>query len=94
MGTGTFRLKGSSLLQRAKDTKGIENKLQLSYEARVSYNTIQKYIGGEGMKALDLRVLCTVLIQGVGYSPEELMDMRFGDIFDYVEDFEEFGAAD
>lgn len=85
--------KGSSLVQRAKDTKGIENKLQLSHEARVSYNTIQKYIGGEGMKALDLRVLCTVLIDGVGFTPEELLNARFGDIFDYVEDFEEFGAA-
>ena len=59
----------------------------------MSYNTIQKYIGGEGMKALDLRVLCTVLIDGVGFTPEELLNARFGDIFDYVEDFEEFGAA-
>ena len=93
MGTGTLRLRGSSLLDRAKSNKGVENKHQLSYEARVAYNTILKYFDEDGMKALDLRVLCTLLIQGIGFTPEELMNVKFGDIFEYIENYQD-GAAD
>lgn len=92
MRTGTFRLKGSSLLSRAKENKGIENAHQLSLEARITYQTVYKYFNEDGMKALDLRVLASLLIEGVGYDPKELMNVKFGDIFEYIEKYQD-GAA-
>ena len=92
MGSGTFRLKGSSLLSKAKEKKGIENAHQLSMEAKITYQTVYKYFDSEGMKALDLRVLAQLLLSGVGYTQEELMDVKFGDIFEYINNFDN-GAA-
>lgn len=93
MRTGTFRLKGSSLLSRAMENKGIKNAHQLSLEARITYQTVYKYFDQEGMKALDLRVLASLLIDGVGYDPKELMNVKFGEIFEYIENYND-GAAD
>ena len=91
MGSGTFRLKGSSLLSKAK-SKGIENAHQLSMEAKITYQTVYKYFDSDGMKALDLRVLAQLLFQGAGYTPEELNNTKFGDIFEHISDFDN-GAA-
>lgn len=92
MGTGTFRLKGSSLLARAKKN-GVENRHQLGLEAKVSHQTIYAIFDGEPMMQIDLRVLAKILILGVGYTPEELMNVKFGDIFEYVDE-DDLGAAD
>ena len=90
MGSGTFRLKGSSLLDKAKQN-GVENMHQLHLESRVTYQTIQKYMKESELPSIDLHVLACLLLDGVGYTPEELMNVKFGDIFEYVE---ESGAAD
>ena len=90
MESGTFRLKGSSLLQRAKKN-GVDNMHQLSLESHISYATILRYFDDSEIKQLDMRVFLTMLIDGIGYSPKELMDAKFSDIFDYVEP--ENGAA-
>lgn len=85
MRSGTFHLKGSSLLEKAKDN-GVENMHQLHLQAGVTYQTIHRYINDEGLEKLNLNVLASVLINGIGYTPDELMDVKFGDIFEYVED--------
>ncbi len=83
--SGTFRLKGSSLLEKAKEN-GIENMHQLHLEAGVTYQTVHRYINDENMEKINLRVFADVLFNGVGYTPEELMNMKFGDLFEYVDD--------
>lgn len=92
MKTGTFRLKGSSLLARAKKN-GVENRHQLSFKTNVSHQSIYALFDGEPMTQMNLYVLAKILILGVGYTPEELMNVKFGDIFEYV-DPEELGAAE
>jgi len=92
MRTGTFRLKGSSLLARAKEND-VENRHQLAMKSNISHQSIYSIFDGEPMKQIDLRVLSRLLILGVGYTPEELMNVKFGDIFEYVDE-NEIGAAD
>lgn len=84
MSSGTFRLKGSSLLEKAK-SNGVENMHQLHLQAGVTYQTVHRYINDDGLEKLNLSVLASVLINGVGYTPDELMNLKFGEIFDYVE---------
>ena len=84
-GSGTFRLKGSSLLSKAKE-KGIDNRHQLSMAAGISTQTIYSIFEGDPMMKIDLRVLAKILIRGAGYTPQELENVRFGDIFEYVDE--------
>lgn len=91
-GSGTFQLKGSSLLSKAEEN-GIENRHQLSMASGISTQTIYSIFDGDPMMKIDLRVLAKLLIKGVGYTPEELENVKFGDIFEYVEETE-LGAAD
>lgn len=91
-GSGTFRLKGSSLLSKAEE-KGVENRHQLSMAAGISTQTIYSIFEGDPMMKIDLRVLAKILIKGIGYTPEELANVKFGDIFEYVDE-SELGTAD
>lgn len=90
-GSGTFRLKGSFLLSKAEE-HGVENRHQLALRSQVSHQSIYSIFDEDPMTRIDLRVLAKILIDGVGLSPEELEDVRFGDIFEYVK--EDNGAAD
>ena len=82
-GAGTFRLKGSSLLSKAKD-RGIENRHQLSMAAGVSHQTIYAIFDNEPMKQISLPVLAKLLINGAGFTPDELENVKFGEIFEYI----------
>lgn len=90
--SGTFRLKGSSLLSKAEEN-GIENRHQISMKAGISTQSIYSIFDGAPMKQIDLRVLARLLIRGVGYTPEELENVKFGEIFEYVDETE-MGTAD
>ena len=85
MESGTFRLKGSSLLSRA-EKNNVENRHQLSLRSGISTQTIYSLFSGEPIKQLDLRVLAKILIDGVGLTQEELDNVKFGDIFEYVDE--------
>lgn len=85
METGTFRLKGSSLLSRARKN-GVENRHQLSLRSGISSQSIYSIFDGSAMKQIDLRVLAKILINGIGYTPEELENTKFGEIFEYVDE--------
>ena len=86
-GSGTFRLKGSSLLSKAEEN-GIENRHQLSIMSGISHQTVYGLFEGEPIMKIDLRVLAKILIRGAGYTPQELANVKFGDIFEYVDENE------
>ena len=91
-GSGTFRLKGSSLLSKAEEN-GVENRHQLGMAAGVSHQSIYSLFEGDPILKIDLRVLAKILIKGIGYTPEELENVKFGDIFEYVPE-DQLGTAD
>ena len=91
-GAGTFRLKGSSLLTKAEEN-GIENRHQLAMASGISYQSILKLFDGEPMNQLNMHILAKLLINGVGYTPEDLENVKLSDIFEYVNE-EEMGTAD
>jgi hypothetical protein len=74
-------LRGAALLEMSK----AENTNQLALKARISPQTVYKYIGSpEEIQALDLSVLSKLLVDGVGLGVEEVKALRLGDIFDIV----------
>ena len=91
-GAGTFRLKGSSLLSKAKE-RGIENRHQLSMAAGLSHQTIYAIFDEDPIKLLSMPGLAKLLINGAGYTPEELASVKFGELFEYIPE-NEMGTAD
>lgn len=81
MATGTVRLNGRFW---ADENLKI-NKHRLSQRGRISYPTVRKYLSGSGdVTAFDGRVLYAILVEGMGYSPEDVAQLRVGDVFDFV----------
>ncbi|MCB8988048.1 MAG: hypothetical protein H6661_09915 [Ardenticatenaceae bacterium] len=82
LANGYFRLKGQELL-----TKHGTNLHRASQSGAFSYPTLHRYLNEpENVKAMSTRVLYGFLIEGLGIAPEELHEMRFGDIFEAVTD--------
>jgi len=80
--SGTFRLKGRALLTLGSCA---ENAHQLSLRSRMSWPTISKYINTpEKISSISMDVLAGILIDGLGMTPEQVADMRFGDLFEFV----------
>ena len=79
---GALRLKGRSLLKLRKGSE--TSLLSLSQISRVSYPTILRYVSTpEDVKLLDLSVLANILIDGLGLTPSEIMNMKVSDLFEY-----------
>ncbi len=78
-----LRFKGECMLAIGK---GAKNAHQLALRSRVSYPTILRYITmPHEIQAYDAMVLPAILIDGQGIAPEELLNMRLGDLFDLVD---------
>jgi hypothetical protein len=89
---GTFRLKGSFLLSKAKEN-GVDNRHQIALRSQVSHQSIYSIFDDDPLTRIDLRVLAKILIDGVGMTPYQLANVKFGDIFEYVEE-KDNGAAE
>lgn len=87
MPTGTFRLKGSKLMDISRERGNAKNPHQVSMRSGVSYPTILRYIEKpEEVEAVLLRALWGFLVDGIGLSAEDLASMDFGEIFEPVPD--------
>lgn len=76
---GKLVLKGQSLFERSK----LANTHQLSLRARISAQTAYKYFNSpEDVHAVDLEILTAILLDGLQMTPEEIMEMRLGDLFE------------
>jgi hypothetical protein len=82
-GRGSFRLRGHFLLQEAQK-RGVDNLHQLHLRSGVSWQTTHKYVTNKEIASVDLTVLADLLTDGVGLTPEEIANLRLGDIFEFV----------
>ena len=83
---GTFRLKGATLKQMAKRA-GIDNKHQLSMKAGISYpSSVTWMTEPEKLESIHLPSLAGILIDAFGMTPSQALDLRLGDLFEYVPD--------
>ena len=75
--------------ERFKERNLIVNMNRLSQDTHISYPTILKYVNRGNsdydVKVFSGEVLYAILISGLGFTPLELLDMTFGDVFDIVE---------
>lgn len=74
-----LRLKGDLLSKSKKDT----NRHQVSLDARISattaYNILSK--NSKNVSRLDLDNFIAIMIDGLGYTPEEILEMPIGEVF-------------
>ncbi len=69
---------------------GTSNPHQLAMKARVSAPTAAKYVNTpEAVQVVDMAVLAAILTEGFGLSPRQALNLRLGDIFDFVDDGDE-----
>jgi hypothetical protein len=85
MPTGTFRLKGAKFYEIAR-SKGDENVHQVSQKSGVSYPVIARYLKKpETVESVHLPSLYGLLIDSIGIRPSELEKMKFGDVFEIIQ---------
>jgi hypothetical protein len=74
-----LRLKGDLLSKSKKDT----NRHQVSLDARISATTAYNLLSenAKNISRLDLDNFVAIMIDGLGYSPEELLTLPLGEIF-------------
>ena len=65
---------------KANDT----NPHRLSLEEKVSRPTVLKYLKANDVDTFSGDVLYAILVSGFGLNPDEIKDMRIGDIFEVV----------
>ena len=85
MADGYFRIKVEQLVEERNT-----NLHKVAQRGAVSYPTIHRYMRHpEQVRGVSLRVLYGLLIRGLDISPEDLEEMRFGDIFEIVHETDE-----
>jgi hypothetical protein len=78
--SGYLRLKAAELL-REHNT----NLHQASQKGGFSYPTMHRYIKQpESIESMHMRSIVGLLVDGLGLSPDEIENLRFGDIFEVV----------
>jgi hypothetical protein len=72
--------------QKILEMAGVPNGHQLSLRARVSYPTIDKYVNrAQFAFSVSTEAMAAILLDGIGLSPEQALDLRLGDVFELVE---------
>lgn len=85
MPSGHVRLKGRELLEKHNVSM-----YRLRERGAASYPTIHKYMTStEKLDYLSSEVLYGILIDGLGYTPEEAENLRLGDVLEFVPDNED-----
>jgi hypothetical protein len=84
MATGKFRLKGRPIIDLGRD---VNNSHQVHLRSQVSWPTVSKYLSDDPatldeMRSLDLEVLYGILVDGLGLSEEEVLNLRLGEILE------------
>jgi hypothetical protein len=80
---GRLVLKGRALLEKS----GLDNVHQVSLEARLSAQTAYKYLQTpENVSSLDLRVLLSILRDGLKLTDRQILDMKVSDLFEIAHD--------
>lgn len=78
---GSFRLRGEVLLSHSRRAKNFHKASTLS---NVSYPAAHKYLTAPRLSSISLRILADLVFIGFGITPEELAEMPFGDVFEFV----------
>lgn len=88
MSSGYLRLKAAELIEQ----RGT-NLHRASQRGGFSYPTMYRYIKSpERIESMHMRSIVGLLVDGLGFTPEEIEQMRFGDVFEIVLDNEEGGG--
>lgn len=65
---------------------GLTNPHQLALRARVSSPTIAKYVNSpEASEVIDAGVLASILLDGFEMSEKDALNIRLGDLFEFVD---------
>jgi len=78
----TFQLKPGKFLELS----GHDNVHQISLASQISAYTGYKYINNtDRVKSVDLEVFIALLSGGAGLSEEKILNMKLGDLFEFVD---------
>ncbi len=77
-----LRLNGSKLLNIGC---GADNVHKLALKSKRSYPAVKSYVEDPDKNRIDLDVLGSILVDGQGLTPEQILNLRLGDVFECVE---------
>lgn len=83
--TGTFRLKGRQLYANGFVDRRIKNIQELADRSGMTYPTAYRWVEKpDELTSISLENLYGFLVDGLGFSPEDVTKMSIGDIFELV----------
>lgn len=92
--SGNFRLKGSALLERSREKGRAQNAHQAHLKSEVSWPTVLKYLDqSDKIRLIDTESLYGIIVDGLGFSRNELRELSFLDVFDMIAYDEENGRG-
>jgi len=69
------------------EKSGLPNPHQLALKARVSSPTIAKYVNSpEVSEIIDAAVLASILLDGLGLTKKQALDLKLGELFEFYDD--------
>lgn len=78
---GSFRLRGERLLAHSVRARNFHKASTLS---NTPYPTAHKYLTAPRLSSISLDILADLVFIGFGITPDELADLKFGDVFEFV----------
>ena len=82
--TGTFRL-NSVFLSNEAEARGRKNIYRISLKSEVTAHTAYKLFKAEKLHSMDMEILSRLLLDGIGFTPDEVKELKLTDVFVPVE---------
>ena len=85
MATGSFRLKGRDLYAEGFRRRRYNDIKTAAKMTGMSRPTLSNWVNSsETVSRLDLNSFTNLLVDGLGLSPDQALNMKLGDIFEFV----------
>ncbi len=85
MASGTFRLKSRELYSKGLAKRTVRNIQEVADKSGLTYSTAHRWIENpEKITRIELDNLASFLFDALEMSPEDVLNMRLGDLFVYI----------
>ncbi|MDR3572819.1 MAG: helix-turn-helix transcriptional regulator [Anaerolineaceae bacterium] len=81
-----LRLRGWELFSRARTEKQVKYIQDVAKRVGVNYQTAHRWITkSDQISSMNFDNISTLMISGFGFTEEQFLNMRIGDVFEFIE---------
>lgn len=79
-----IRLKGQQIYAKGIAENTARNVKQVAEQSNRNYKAVLRWLTNPDMATLDLDMFADILVDGIGMSPDQIENARFGDFFEII----------